>query len=289
MPIRIIAIILILTSVVFAQDYPLPEVIAEFYPNPEGSYFGHEFAWAGDQNENGIDDLLIVNNPGQRLDLFYGGENMGEEHDFAFLPLDEDIIRFDVFHFLGHLMPDQNHCIATKTYRRELGLTVIDIFAGGDRLGDDPLFKTTTIHVENTQQITSSHSRRPVDVNGDGFDDFFSMHGGGHWGRLEFFFGGEDYDTIPDSEIYYGPIQTYECSSGYDVNCDGYGDIILQARGVNDGREMYFHDIILGGSPMDTLPALRIWEGDFPSEDPRGGNVRMRQGFSLLPDLNGDG
>jgi len=289
MPIRFIAILLILTSVVFAQDYPLPEVIAEFYPNPEGSYFGHKFAWAGDQNEDGFDDLLIVNNPGQRLDLFYGGENMGEEHDFAFPLLHEGMDRFSAFQYIGHLLPNLDHCIATKTFLEEANEIYIDIFAGGDFLGEAPLQTSISPREVNTQQIVSEHSRRPVDLNGDGFDDFFSLRGGGPWGTLEFFFGGEDFDTIPDCGIYYGWIQNYKCSTGYDVNGDGYGDMLFQGLGRNDGREMYFHDIILGGSPMDTLPALRIWEGDFPSEDPRGGNVRMRHGFSLLPDLNKDG
>ena len=275
-----------------AQDYPLPEVIGEFYPNPEGPFFGQKFAWAGDQNGDGIDDLLVVNDPGHRIDLFYGGENMSEEYDFAFLPLRENIENFEGFHFLGHLLPDRHVCIATWGFQRGASKVYIDIFEGGNRLGDEPLF--TKIVAWGNEFISSEQSRRPVDLNGDGFDDFFSVSQGIPNGKLQIFYGGENYDTIPDCEIsYFDPreyIGGYDYSTGYDVNGDGFGDILIQGLAINQElqAEMYFHEMIPGGSPMDTIPAFRIWESDFPSQDPRGGHVRMRNGFSLLPDLNGD-
>ena len=81
----------------FGQDFELPEVICFIEGTPPGStYFGREFCWVGDQNDDGFDDLLINHDPwnpsrrndvpyqANRVELFYGGEDMDDEPDVLF-------------------------------------------------------------------------------------------------------------------------------------------------------------------------------------------------------------
>ncbi len=289
----VIFICIVFTSLAWAYD--LPEVIAEFYPDPEGPYFGASFAWAGDQNGDGIDDLLVSNPPGNRVDLFYGGQNMAEEHDFAFQSFREYNEEINYFLFLGNLLPDQIHCIAISTYQHDISIINIDLYLGGEHIDEDPQFSISSLYRENGQNIWNAFRRRPVDFNGDDYEDFFATREGDPHGRLQIYFGGADFDTVPDWEKTFEgagrSVRGFQYSTGYDVNSDGYGDMLLRGIGYNEEEEweMLFYDLFLGGDPMDTIPALHMWNSDFESAAPVGGWVHMDEGFSLLPDVNGDG
>lgn len=99
------------------------------------------------------------------------------------------------------------------------------------------------------------------DVNRDGYEDvLIGAPGGGTSGYAKLFFGGADFDTIPDL-IFHGEEQPYFSSRfGYacafigDVNSDGFDDILIGAG----ARSVYWlyqgaAYLYLGGADMDTL------------------------------------
>jgi hypothetical protein len=73
-------------------------------------------------------------------------------------------------------------------------------------------------------------------------------------------------------------------SAGLDVNADGYGDVLVRAWYDRTGNGFYCgrYFLFLGSEAPDTTPALVFDASDFEGR-------HQREGFCLLPDVNGDG
>uniref|UniRef100_A0A7C6EAU8 T9SS type A sorting domain-containing protein n=1 Tax=candidate division WOR-3 bacterium TaxID=2052148 RepID=A0A7C6EAU8_UNCW3 len=117
------------------------------------------------------------------------------------------------------------------------------------------------------------------DVNGDSYSDLIvgaygtaPMPGGFLMGRVYIYFGGPNFDTIPDVILNGGHEGDDECfgctvGGGGDVNSDGFEDVIIGAYQYGtstwgDGR-IY---IYLGGSPMDTIFDVAMI-GEYPNQN----------------------
>ena len=129
---------------------------------------------------------------------------------------------------------------------------------------------------------------QPFDLNADGFNDFIMTDRQVDQYWTLFFFGGEELDTIPELRLSYPgrgnriAAGTADYSSGFDVNGDGIDDLLLSRGEVNENvYEHYFH-LFLGGAPFDTTPVM-----SFTSWDIEG--ILVDSGFSIVPDVNGDG
>jgi len=92
---------------------------------------------------------------------------------------------------------------------------------------------------------------------------------------LEVYFGGGDFDTIPDwtYTLVGSPIHG-EHTSGYDINGDGCDDILLKCSP--------YYILFFGGEEMDTIPDLQLHYQHFE-------NRTLCYSFRMLPDINGDG
>jgi len=99
------------------------------------------------------------------------------------------------------------------------------------------------------------------DVNGDGFEDvLIGAPYGGLNGYAKLFWGGAEFDTIPDF-VFYGEnfsqpsLFGFSCAFIGDVNSDGFDDILIgdpdYGLCLNGRACLYF-----GGFEMDTIPDL---------------------------------
>ncbi|MBK8550009.1 MAG: FG-GAP repeat protein [Ignavibacteria bacterium] len=98
------------------------------------------------------------------------------------------------------------------------------------------------------------------DVNADGYDDFIigAMHSdeaGTNAGKAYIYFGGINFDTIPDVILYGdspGILFGYSVSTAGDVNRDGFSDVIISALSYQSDAGIVY--IFYGGTVMDTTP-----------------------------------
>ncbi|HOQ77899.1 MAG: FG-GAP-like repeat-containing protein [Candidatus Cloacimonetes bacterium] len=127
------------------------------------------------------------------------------------------------------------------------------------------------------------------DLNGDGYCDLVisePQYGYDHWGRVLAYYGGPDFDIIPDIEWNgqdYGIITFNTCfgrniNTTGDFNGDGYADLVVNSAHLN---EMHFGQInvFYGGPGIDTISD---WQYT--------GEVGEAFGNPLsVGDINGDG
>ncbi|MCK4694427.1 MAG: FG-GAP repeat protein, partial [Candidatus Cloacimonetes bacterium] len=129
-----------------------------------------------------------------------------------------------------------------------------------------------------------------IDFNGDGIDDlvvnspYWSPYGedGLQTGKLYFYFGGTDFDSIPDLTL---EPDTLTLLLGNlvnlgDVNGDGYEDLGSR-RGDRDSEIRRVIEFYYGGPDYDTIPDFQhiIYNDDAESSRP----------ISSLGDVNNDG
>lgn len=290
----ILSIIALLASQSFAWEPP--EVIIKLMGvSPDTISFGRSFAWVGDQNRDGFDDLMISHYPNGRgqginqVKFFFGEEEMDNEPDFIITGPDNEETFGIGLSYLGDLTGENSSWFVISTTIWEDRYTPIafrqDLYHGGESLDSIPEM-TMTRPLENLLHLgRETHKRLPCDFNGDGFDDIVLLNiaSGGDYSEIEIFHGGEELDTIPDwqtsIEVQRGPYPGIWFSTGYDINNDGYDDLFVHR--MTEGYDRYY-DMFLGGAPMDTLPVFSFENSDIDS-------TRAIRNFSLLPDVNGDG
>ena len=129
------------------------------------------------------------------------------------------------------------------------------------------------------------------DLNGDGYCDLVvsdCSYGFAEWGRVYVYFGGPDFDTIPDLILdgldYGSQTETYGLNFGFnidisgDFNGDGLNDLVVSS---SHGNLLHYGqvDIFFGGPDFDTVSDWHYY-----------GEILEQFGYSLsVGDLNGDG
>lgn len=283
---RIIAIAILLTSVsiTLAQDFDLPEVLWYHVGMPRQGLFADEFTCVGDQNDDGYDDLLVNHRALNRVELFYGGEGMDNEPDFLFTTdVEEFIFIGQYMRFVGNILPDQAPFIAvSKLYidrNNPPTIAYLRLFELGEEFDNNPEYNFGGGEEFHLVTPLQTHRSRPFDFNGDGYDEHVATKYEDGDVSLEIFFGGADFDTIPDWEVeLVSSIANTRISTGYDINRDGYDDLIISTE-TNDNIT---HMMFLGGDGPDEEPIFSLPWDHFEG-------LEIKYGFALLPDVNGDG
>jgi hypothetical protein len=103
------------------------------------------------------------------------------------------------------------------------------------------------------------------DFNGDGLQDLAVAQvpqvSSGEKGRIHIFWGGPEFDSVPDLTIFRRGANTVEAvefgtvmTCPGDLNADGFDDLFVASDFADDTAWVYY-----GGSPMDTNPDLVMW------------------------------
>ena len=296
----------LITDPVIGEDYPLPKIICYIQGTPlDSTNFGDEFCWVGDQNGDGYDDLLVKHDPDEksrpskadRVELFYGGNPMDDQYDRFFTLEGKNYGCARTFSYVGRLLNRRDYSVVLQNYYWQTSTKPSEYFASIYTFKPDwnesPSFIISSQTPLKEIPAKGGHRYRPIDFNGDEYDDLILTEqvvwsDTVRTGKINVYFGSLVFDTIPGwTCIIEGMYDNFsaEISSGYDVNGDGYGDFLIQygykdfTSGLNSTPRF---SLFLGGSEPDTIPAL-TWDFDSFA------NVEMDNGFSLLPDINGDG
>ncbi|MDP8238688.1 MAG: T9SS type A sorting domain-containing protein [Candidatus Hatepunaea meridiana] len=289
-----ITILLTLLFPLIAIAYDLPEVIGVV---EAGRNSMTDFCCVSDANLDGKDDLLIRNYDSARVELYYGAEHIEDEFDIAFTyngGLEGNPIRFGrTLMHLGRILPNRNTFFTIPAYlwgrREERDYDCqLSLYESNENLDNDPEMLLMSRNGDGFL-VGSGHNTRQADINGDGFHDIISSKRDDTTHKLQVFFGGENFDTIPDWEVSYRtPFQPSDYSSGYDVNGDGYDDILYRSMESREGapRWKYYYYLYIGGEEMDTIPVFEFREDHFEG---RYTQKIMQFGFSMLSDVNDDG
>ena len=285
-----------------AQEFDLPEVIGFFRGTPEAeTNFGSDFCWVGDQNGDGFDDLLVTHDPWtpnepffqhNRVELFYGGEVMDDEPDMLFSTEVEGMSFGHRINYLGQIDNERqpiftiNSILIAENPLEELE-SILSVYEGFEELDNEPEFSIRRDFETRALGTSLGHRNRPTDINGDGFDDFIAIQRIDDLSQIVIFYGAEEFDTIPDWSVINPAAGDWatnliEYSSGLDINGDGYDDALIATYRNPDRFHKSHYSMFLGGDPPDTIP---VFEFDYDLYD----ELKVNQGFSLLPDVNGDG
>ncbi|MCX8014537.1 MAG: T9SS type A sorting domain-containing protein [candidate division WOR-3 bacterium] len=251
-------------TTLFAQQTNNLEVIW-VKTSPESVFVFGGYIASGDVNGDVYSDIMIEGD--SVIDLmgsfpyrgkcwiFYGGPNMDT------IP-DVQLVHFVPVVFTGLHSADINSDGFSDVF---LGSCLTDpeevlVFLGGSMMDSTCDYRITPPIVGEFGIAISSG-----DVNGDGYKDLIVGASGtppnppGGWGkgRVYIYYGGPNFDIIPDVILNGGHDNDLEqfgstVSSSGDVNDDGFDDIIIGARTYGwmyQGR-IY---IYFGGNPMDTI------------------------------------
>jgi len=303
-----VLVVAVMAGFLAAEAYEPPEIIGEIEgPEPDTLWFASDFCCIGDQNGDGYDDLLVGHDPYidgnnhwvNKIYLYNGGAPMNDESDFTWSTGEKFLSLGAFIVYQGVLVPNDPAYIMFHLKLRQVvhdQNPVFDLlfYQAGDSLQSEPIFR-----LERPDSVSTfpgqGRRQRPTDVNGDGICDLIvprRMRGAEPYpdyllttiSFLDIFYGGEDFDTIPDATVRLDSLSGVKgISTGRDVNGDGYDDILVKGwhyRSLQISRAYYY--LILGGAPVDSLPAIEIVSDHFE-------NRKMEYGFSLLPDVNDDG
>jgi len=243
------------------------------------SKLGRGLVSAGDINHDGYDDILAMAWGEKKVYLYYGGNPMDTIPDIVF---SEHAGPYDQYTYLPKECRDLNNDgyndIAIGGINIELGGSCVYVYFGRPDLDDE----YDMIFLHNAGAYGQDLSMG--DINGDGISDLVvgaknSVTDG--FGKIFVYYGGADFDTIPDFTISGASIGIdllgEDISCGGDVNNDGFDDIATHANSESsaDGEILFF-----GGNPPDSIPD---WEKC------SSGGYFTGIGLNIIPDINNDG
>ena len=295
--IHILVIVILLASVVFAYDPPERLWFKEVGDNDgRFSHWGEHYTYLHDQNGDGCDELLIAQVDGEGfgvnyVELYLGGREMDTEPDMFFGPAEDEIIGFHIA-FVGNLTGNgpYDFAISARQYLEGEGhplASKIYIYQGGEDIDTIPDFTFSRYRNEELNNyLFIPHFEHPGDINGDGYNDLIIKHGyqigEERFGELLFYYGGEEFDTIPDIRLRDREVGRLfggrTVQTGYDLNNDGYDELLIYSQGNQTPANWQLY---LGGSPMDTVPLFNFGRDYF--EDLSVSTV------SMIDDVNNDG
>jgi len=134
------------------------------------------------------------------------------------------------------------------------------------------LFAQQTNNLQIIWQKTSSESvftfGRSIsagDVNGDGYSDIIIIGDSvidlyaidsSYRGKCWIFFGGQNFDTVPDVQLLNTQRSIFESLHSADINGDGFDDVIIGGTHNAGGYGQAL--IYLGGNPMDSILDYKV-------------------------------
>jgi len=257
----------ILSSFLFAQETHNLEIIWTIPQNRDLRSFGYNLA-SGDVDNDGRPDIIVSADTFDesggttpyrgRIYLYYGNGIGDTIPDVVFKsPFVKGSTPTRVYS--ADINGDNFDDIIIGEEEANEGFGGITIFWGGNPIDTIP----DIILMGRPMDGFFGCAIASGDVNGDSYKDLIvgayataPMPGGYLMGRVYIYFGGSDFDTIPDIILNGGHENDYE-GFGSDIgpcanlNNGGYEDAVIGAWdfGAHQGR-LY---IYLGGNPMDTI------------------------------------
>ena len=270
---------------------PLPDAMQERFFTGQAAfdYFGQSVSNAGDVNGDGYDDIIVgaaFNTTGKSY-IYYGGSVINSSADLIL----NGAVTGDRFGTsvsgAGDVNGDGYDDVIVGAPQND---------AGGNGAGRSYIYfggssMNTTVDVILTGAAAGDEFGTSVssagDVNGDGFTDvivgaYLNDGGGANAGRAYIYYGGSVMNNTADILLTGETVSSWfgtSVANAGDVNGDGFGDVIVGARGFNSftGRAYIYY----GGISMNSVADV-IFTGT-------ASNDRFSTSLSNAGDINGDG
>jgi hypothetical protein len=257
-------------------------------PYPE-SHLGSRLCLAGDQNNDGYDDIIAYCNNPPEVWLYFGGDLMDTIPD-VILPTQPGwggLFSTELADLNGDDDIDIVHGWEPNWQYQE-----VYVYYGGTLL--DTIRDLTLICDEGSSNNGEGfgYGMSCGDVNGDDFDDLtigapnYTISGMGGGGKIFIYYGGSTLDSIPDFTITsaynnFGGTFGFGVSISGDINNDGFNDIISigsHASGFDSTGVYLFY----GNNILDSIPdwTYQLWYAPYQYSVWSG---------SIIEDLNNDG
>ncbi len=244
----------------------------------ESPFADDTFSWSwganikgnGDINGDGYNDIVLAGKPlgsvdGRReVQIYLGGSTLNTEPDYI-IPDPSEAHPFSNFNtfakaiaYNGDLNGD-GYCdlvVSDCSYGwHEWGR--VYVYFGGPDFDTTPDLILEGLDYGSQTETCGLNFGFNIDIsgdfNGDGFNDLVvsSSHGNlCHYGQVDIFFGGPDFDAVSDWH-YYGEMLEqfgYSLSVG-DLNGDGFSDLATMSTNYNGGEEEHNQElkVFLGG------------------------------------------
>jgi len=257
---------------------------------------GPQISEAGDLNNDGYDDILLIAQiANTKTIVFFGGENMDNIPDVE-IPSFADYSYYSMsFASLGDQNKDgYDDIILGISTGWSVDTGEVRIYYGGDPMDS---IADKSILGPVTYQSFGRNVGGGGDFDGDGYNDFIVGNGGNSAslsklddaGDVSLFYGGETIKDEADA-IFTGAGEGEEfgfsMANAGDINNDGYFDLLIGSPTYWDGQKMLSYkgkaSIFLGGETFDKQPDIIFTTEDTGLNPFFGGKV-MGMG-----DLNGD-
>jgi hypothetical protein len=249
----------------FAQETYNLEIIWQKASPESVFYFGRCIA-SGDVNGDSFSDIMIVGdsvlhsaNPDSfyrgECWIYFGGHNLDTIPDIRISNLQK--LTFWSLHCADINGDGFDDVILGACNNGETGQILV--FQGGNPMDTICDYKMNGPSRGSVFGCSISSG----DVNGDGYQDLIvgaygaaPRPGGVDMGRVYIYYGGPNFDTVPDVILNGGHENDHEAfgttvSGSGDVNNDGISDIIIGAMNFNWARGRIY--IYIGGNPLDTI------------------------------------
>jgi len=207
-------------------------------PNPD-SYLGWALCLAGDQNEDGFDDILAACFDPLEVRLYFGGDPMDTIPDVIFPVESASSIFFPLE--LSDLNADGGIDIVFGRQYDNFYQEVY-VYCGGAALDT---IKDWTLVSDNPFNAGFGYGMSHGDINDDELSDLIIGAPGyiaaGRAGKIFIYYGGTDFDSIPD----------YTITSGFNGFGDSFGGFVSASGDVNyDGINDFVSAWVIG-LPID--------------------------------------